>query len=152
MGFVFINHSYYLNKSTIERDIVTVGIKPNSIKLDNENHVDSAYLSSLKRNQLESVKNYNHVTSKTHGSSGFMFGIIIMYLLYNWRNFKKIIPIFLGGYLIFQNIEELLLDDRILNGSIFAHFGGMFGGLICFIIFIIFENKQNSKNRIQIDL
>jgi len=151
IGFFFINYSYYLNKSIIEREIVSVGIDPNAIKLDNENHVDSAYLSSLKPNQIKSVENYNHVTSKTHGSSGFMFGIILMYLLYNWSNYKKIIPIFLGGYLIFQNIEELLLDEKITNGSVYAHFGGMLGGLICFIIFIIQEKKQKSKNRIRVD-
>jgi membrane associated rhomboid family serine protease len=74
-----------------------------------------------------------------------------MYLLYNWSNYKKIIPIFLGGYLIFQNIEELLLDEKITNGSVYAHFGGMLGGLICFIIFIIQEKKQKSKNRIRVD-
>lgn len=136
LGNVFINYNYYESKSKIEKSIQCVGVDVKDIKVSNF-LVDESYLKSLKENQIDVVRNYNHVISKSYGASSSIFGIVLVYLLFNILNIKKILFNVLSVYLIYLTIYGVLFNDIVSRGSDYTHLGGMFGGVIMIIIYKI---------------
>lgn len=139
MAFVFINYTYYLNKETIEKNIITSGIHPDSIPVNINHEIDAAFYTTLSIEQATAVREYNYIISKTFGASGALYGIIVMYLLINFFNYKKIICLVLGLFGIYENVVEILKPAKLINGSCFAHVGGMIGGLIFLFAFPSFS-------------
>ena len=132
LGCIFVNHAYYENKNTINNNILKVGITPKDIKI-NDGYVSKEYLETLNHKQKYVVMDYDYVISKSYGASSAVFGFIIIYIILNLTNFKKILFNVLGLYLIYVTINGILINDEILNGSHYAHFGGMVGGLIFYL-------------------
>lgn len=143
MGFLFINYSYHQNKYIIEKNILSEGIHPSQISLDNDHSVSIDYLSRLTPKKQTIVREYNHVTSKTNGASGALYGIIIFYLALNCLNHRKIIYLLFGVYLVSGNIYEFFLMAPLRNGSVYAHLGGMFGGILVVIWFLWNKKRQS---------
>jgi len=132
MGYMLINYSYHQNKISIEKSIGCIGIDVNDIKVV-DGLVSHRYLFSLSNPQSKVVVNYDHIISKTYGASSALFGIIILYILFNLSNFKKVFFIVLGTYLVVKSLYLILNSEIILNGTGYAHFGGMIGGVAVFI-------------------
>lgn len=145
MAFVFINYTYYLNKETIEKNIITSGIHPDSIPVNENHEIDPTFYTILSIEQSTAVREYNYIISKTYGASGALYGIIVMYLIINFFNYKKIICLLLGLFGIYENIAEILKPAKLINGSCFAHIGGMIGGLIFLLLFVRFRKIHQKK-------
>jgi membrane associated rhomboid family serine protease len=138
-GNVFITYNYYKIKPIIESSIESVGVDIKDIKVSNF-LVDDEYISTLNETQIDAVKEYNNVISKTYGASPSVFGIVLIYLLFNILNIKKIIFNLLSLYLIFLTIVGFVYSTTILTGSDYTHLGGLIGGLL---IFIFFKTKKD---------
>jgi len=145
MGFLFINYSYYKDKSIVEKSIRAIGINPNSIPLDNRHVVKLDYLSSLEPKEQKIVRDYNWITSKSNGASGALFGFIVFYLFLNLLNYRKIIYLLIGLYLVYGNVSLYFAFPRLSDGSVYAHLGGMFGGLLLTIWFFWNQKKTFLK-------
>ena len=135
-GNVFITYNYYKIKPIIENSIDSVGVDIKDIKVS-DFLVDTTYINTLKPNQVDVVDDYNEVISKTYGASAALFGIVLIYLLFNIINLKKILFVCLGVYLSYGVISGFINNDIITGGSDYSHVGGMFGGLLLFIWFKI---------------
>ena len=151
IGFIFINHSYYLNKETVEKRINLTGINPNTIQLNKKHQVASNYFEKLTPQQQVAVEEYNWVTSKSNGASGALFGIIIFYIVLNILNYRKALFLALGFYLFYNNLTDFLTPSPLINGSCLAHFGGMVGGLLILGFYFIFMVKKNSSEARKIE-
>lgn len=132
-GFLFINYSYYKNKSSIEKSIVSIGINIKDIKIS-EFHVDEKYLNTLNTDQLYVIRDYNNVISKAYGASSSVFGILLIYIILNIKNVKKYFYVILAILLVYLGINGIKQNNEILNGSNYAHMGGVVGGFILIII------------------
>lgn len=138
MGYTFINYSYHNNKINIIKSIENVGLNIDDvIIIDGE--VSNVYLQSLNINQLESVTNYNYVISKTYGSSSSLFGIIVLYIMFNMLNIRKVLYNVLAIYFIVNATFEVFSYQHILNSSHYAHLGGSVCG---FVLFILYKTKK----------
>jgi membrane associated rhomboid family serine protease len=137
---LFVNYSYYVNKDIIEMEINKSGIEISNIKIQ-DGLVDESFLNDLSKEKKEKVMEYNYVISKTYGSSGMLYGIIILYFLLVFINYKKIFFILLSLFLIYNEIYNLIDVQNILNGSSYSHVGGMVGGLIIFLRYKIKKGK-----------
>lgn len=133
MGYVLINHSYHVNKLNITESIENSGLDVTKIKTIN-GKVCNECLRSLTKDQSNVVNNYNYIISKTYGASASLFGIIVLYLLLNLLNIKKVFFNILAVYFILNVVFEVFRPQQILNGSQYAHFGGIVGGIIIFIL------------------
>jgi len=133
---LFVNYSYYVNKGIIEMEINKSGIDVSKIKIK-DGLVDENFLNDLSKEKKEKVMDYNHVISKTYGSSGILYGVIIIYFLLVFINYKKIFFILLSLFLMYNEINNLLNFENLLNCSSYAHVGGMAGGLIIFSLYKI---------------
>jgi len=134
-AYIAINYSFIKNKTVIEKSILNVGIDVNNIKITNY-HVDDNYLSKLKLHQQIKVSDYQYVISKTYGASGAIGGMILIYMLFNIRNIKKIMYIILGSYIIYVTMCAITKESTLLSGSDYAHAGGMLGGLIISLLYV----------------
>jgi len=139
LGNVFVTYNYYESKPIIEKSINSVGINIKDIKVSNF-LVDESYLSTLSPNQSEVVKDYNNIISKTYGASSALFGIILIYLLFNITNIKKILYNILAIHLIYVVVNGFIYNSVITSGSDYSHVGGLFGGLL---IYILFKTKKD---------
>jgi membrane associated rhomboid family serine protease len=137
---LFVNYSYYVNKGIIEMEINKSGIDVSKIKIK-DGLVDEDFLNDLSKEKKEKVMDYNHVISKTYGSSGILYGVIIIYFLLVFINYKKIFFILLSLFLMYNEINNLLYFENLLNCSSYAHVGGMVGGLIIFSLCKIKKGK-----------
>jgi len=137
-GYLSVNYSYHVNQYNITKSIQNVGLNIGDIKIDG-GVVSNNYLLSLKENQSNVVSNYNYVISKTYGASAALYGIFILYLLFNIVNVKKIIFNLTALYFIVYTVFVVFNNQPILNGGEFAHFGGIVGG---FIIFLLYKTKK----------
>jgi membrane associated rhomboid family serine protease len=144
IGYIFINQSYLINKEIVEKRIISTGINIKDIRLNNRHEVDQNYLDKLNEKQSIAVQEYNHITSKTNGASGALFGIVVIYILLNLKNFKKIFFIALGFYMLYLNLDSFLEPSALTNGSCYAHFGGMLGGFIVVLISLFFDLKKSN--------
>jgi membrane associated rhomboid family serine protease len=146
IGYLLLNIAYYHNKEVIEESILNVGINPKEIKIDNNQKVNEFYLEKLTTLQSNAVRNYNHVTSKTYGASGALFGFIVLYLFMNFKNIRKIPFLVLGLILIYNNVDDSIHYQEYQNelrAASFAHYGGMLGGAIILVIDWYFKVKNN---------
>ena len=146
-GYLMINIAYYHNKEVIESSILKVGINPNEIKIDKNYKVNEFYLEKLSSHQSNVVRNYNHVTSKTFGASGALFGFVVIYLFMNFNTIRKLPFLVLGLLLIYNNVYESMHYQEIQNGlnaSSFAHYGGMIGGIVIFFFDRYMTKRNNS--------
>lgn len=134
IGYLSINYPYQVNKLNITKSIQKVGLDVSDIKVTN-GKVSDKYLSSLTTNQSTVVKDYNYVISKTYGASSSLFGVIFLYLLFGLLNIKKLLFNVLATLLIVAATFEVFYHHHILNGSHFAHLGGVVGGLVVFIVY-----------------
>lgn len=134
VGFLTVNYSYYQNKKTIEESLKESSIDINNIEIEN-GKVSNEYLSHLDENKSKIVVNYNFVISKTYGASSSLFGIIIFYVLLNLKKIKKILIVLLGLILITNTCIILSEETWLLNGSEYAHFGGMIGSLVFYLFY-----------------
>lgn len=146
IGYLFINKSYAMNKEIVEKSIISLGINPEKIPLNERHEVNEEYMSKLNSKQKIAVEKYNYITSKTNGASGALYGIVLVYILINFFNFRKILFLALAFYFVYQNFENFLEPNDLINGSSFAHFGGMIGGLILGIPLLIKNNKMKRLN------
>lgn len=137
---LFVNYSYYVNKDIIEMEINKSGIDVAKIKIK-DGLVDGYVLNNLSEEKKEKLMDYNNVISKTYGSSGILYGVIIIYFLLFFINYKKIFFILLSLFLIYNEIHNLIYFENLLNCSSYAHVGGITGGLIIFIIYITKKGK-----------
>jgi len=137
-AYTFVNYSYLKNKPVIEQSIVKVGIKVENIKITNYS-VNDFYLSNLSEGQRIKVSDYQYVISKSYGASGAIGGMILIYLLLNIKNLKKILYIILGSYIVYFTMDGITQNGTLLNGTHYAHAGGMFGGLI---IYLLYKTKK----------
>jgi membrane associated rhomboid family serine protease len=140
-AYTFINYSYLKNKPTIEQSIIKVGVNVEDIKITNHS-IDENYLSKLNRVQRNKVLDYQYVISKSYGASGAIGGMILIYMLFNIKNLKKILYILLGSYIVYLTMDGINQNNTLLNGSHYAHAGGMFGGLI---IYLFYKTKKGTK-------
>jgi membrane associated rhomboid family serine protease len=148
-GYLLINFAYYHNKKVIEESILNTGINPKEIKIDNNQKVSEFYLEKLTTPQSNAVRNYNHVTSKTYGASGALFGFVVLYLFMNFRDIKKIPFLVLGLILIYNNVYDSLHYQEYQNGlnaASFAHYGGMLGGVLIFMSWACYKVRLNGEN------
>jgi membrane associated rhomboid family serine protease len=145
IGFIFTNYSYYSDKEIVEKRISATGINPKTIPLNEMHEVDRIYFSQLNDKQQIAVEEYNNVTSKTNGASGALFGFTVFYLFLNILNYRKIIFIALGFHLLYGNLEAFLQPSSLMNGSCFAHFGGMIGGFLFVCYYWITKMKKNDN-------
>jgi membrane associated rhomboid family serine protease len=136
MGYVAINHSYHVNKLNITESIENSGLDVTKIKIINGKVCDEC-LTSPNGDQPNITNDYNYVISKTYGASSSLFGIIVLYVLFNLLIVKKVLYNVLGIYCILTTSLEVFSDQHILNGSQYAHFGGIVGGVVIFIIYKI---------------
>lgn len=134
LGYVFTNYTYHENKLVIENSITKSGINIDDIRLSNFN-VDDNYLSTLTSDQSIEVTKYNRVISKTYGASSSLFGMILIYILLNFKTLRKLPYVVLGLYLIYETINRSTQIDPLLSGSDYSHIGGMVGGLILYITY-----------------
>lgn len=134
--YSFVNVTFYRNKHHLENQIKKIGINVEEIETEN-GLVSEKYLMDIDPKNYNVVKNYNYVISKTYGASGFLFGMILLYILFNLKNIRKVIPLLLGGYFLYITIDDFINSSTIYNGSTFAHFGGIVGGLVFYIYFKI---------------
>ena len=134
-AYTAINYSFIKNKTVIEKSILNVGVDVNNIKITNY-LVDDNYLSKLKLHQQIKVSDYQRVIGKTYGASGAIGGMILIYMLFNIRNIKKIMYIILGSYIIYVTMCAITKESILLSGSDYAHAGGMLGGLIIFLLYV----------------
>jgi membrane associated rhomboid family serine protease len=147
IGYLLVNIAYYHNKEVIEESILNVGINPKEIMIDNNHKVNEFYLEKLTTIQSNAVRNYNHVTSKTYGASGALFGFVVLYLFMNFKNIRKIPFLVLGLILIYNNFYDSIHYQEYpneLSASSFAHYGGMLGGAIIYFFDRNFNRKQKS--------
>jgi membrane associated rhomboid family serine protease len=133
-AYLFVNNAFYNNKNYFENQIKKIGINVEEIETKN-GLVSEKYLINVDVKKYNVVKDYNYVISKTYGASGFLFGMILLYLLFNLKNIRKAIPLLLGGYFLYITIDDFINSSTIYNGSTFAHFGGVVGGLVFYIYF-----------------
>lgn len=140
MANFFVNYTYYVNKKIIENEINRTGVKISEIKIKN-GHVDYLYLKNLDVKKRCVVEKYNHVISKTYGSSGVLFGVLIVYFFLNLINYKKIIFLLTCLYLIYIQVDSIINYKNLLDGSSFAHIGGIMGGLLIYFYLIINKIK-----------
>ena len=145
IGFIFINYSYYRDKEIVEKRISATGINPKTIPLNEMHEVDQIYFSKLNEKEKVAVEEYNDVTSKTQGSSGALFGFVVFYLFLNSLNYRKILFVALGFYLMYSNLEVFFQPSSLSHGSCFAHFGGMLGGFVCVCFYWL--NKFMDKEK-----
>ena len=145
IGFIFINYSYYRDKEIVEKRISATGINPKTIPLNEMHKVDQIYFSQLNEKEKIAVEEYNEVTSKTQGSSGALFGFVVFYLFLNSLNYRKILFVALGFYLMYSNLEVFFQPSSLSHGSCFAHFGGMLGGFVCVCFYWL--NKFMDKEK-----
>lgn len=138
---LFINYSYYINKDLIEGEIKKLGIEISNIKIK-DGVVDESSLNNLSEEKKKKVMDYSHVISKTYGSSGILYGVIVIYFLLVFLNYKKTFFILLSLFLIYNEICNFTYYDNLLNFSSYAHVGGMVGGLIIFLLHKIKKGKQ----------
>lgn len=138
-GNVFITYNYYRIKPIIENSIESVGVDIKDIKVS-DFLVDTSYISTLKPNQVSVVDDYNNVISKTYGASAALFGIVLIYLLFNITNIKKILYNILAIHLIYVVVNGFIYNSVITAGSDYSHVGGLFGGLL---IYILFKTKKD---------
>ena len=150
IGFIFINYSYYSDKEIVEKRISATGINPNKIRLNDRHEVDDVYFATLNEKQKIAVEEYNYVTSKTQGSSGALFGLAVFYLFLNILNYRKIVYLFLVMEIIYSNLLEFIQPSILLNGSCFAHFGGMVGGFlfVCYYWITRIKTKNNQIKKV----
>jgi membrane associated rhomboid family serine protease len=133
-GYLSVNYSYYVNQNNITNSIQNVGLDIEDIKIDN-GVVSDDYLLSLNEKQSNVVSNYNYVISKTYGASSALYGMFILYLLFNVFNIKKVIFNLTALYFIGYTLFVVFNHQPILNGGEFAHFGGIVGGVIAFLLY-----------------
>jgi membrane associated rhomboid family serine protease len=146
IGYMFINNSYALNKEIVEKRIISSGLNPENIPLNKRNEVKEDFFNKLNSKQKIAVKDYNYITSKTSGASGALYGIVLVYILINFFNYRKILFLALAFYFVYQNFENFLEPNNLINGSSVAHFGGMMGGLIIGISLLIKNKKMKRIN------
>ena len=132
LGNIFVNYNYHESKVKIEQSIKSASIEVKDIKVTNF-LVDESYLDSLNPNQVSVVSDYNYVISKSYGASSSLFGIILIYVLLNFLNIKKVLFNVLCIYLISVVIIGFIFNEIIYSGSDYAHVGGLFGGLLLFV-------------------
>lgn len=133
-AFISVNFSYHNNKQTIEKQINDIGIDVSDIKLNNSNsQVSQDYLITFEQKRFDTIEQYNHIISKSYGVSGFLFGIILLYVMFNIFNLRKILVVILCLYMMITTFTGVVNPPTILNGSHFAHFGGLVGGLMVYI-------------------
>ena len=158
VGYIFINQAYSINKIQIEERIISTGISPEKIPINDRHQVDDKYYLKLNASQINVVKEYNFVTSKTNGASGALFGIIVIYLFLNLLNYRKVLFLLFGFYTLYENYQVLLESSTQINGSCCAHLGGILGGLIIISFYLIIQLitkkyvilEQNERNSTRI--
>ena len=135
-GYTLTNYTYHKNKILIENEIVKTGIEIKDIQLSDFT-VNNDYLSTLTSDQSKKVIEYNGVISRTYGASSSLFGMILIYVLFNLKNLRKLPYVILGSYLIYEVINGITHSGPMLNGTDYSHIGGMFGGLIMYVLYKI---------------
>lgn len=146
VGYAFINFSYFKKKELVEKQITALGINVEDIELDRNHKVSVRFLNNLEHSNREIVKEYNYVTSKTYGSSGALYGFVLIYVLQNYIFRKKILFSVIGLILIafeFFEFSEKGMDFIIAN---YAHFGGLIAGLFLTLLFKIKNTISFNNN------
>ena len=129
ISYFFVNYAYHKNKKVIEKSITEIGVNVEDIKIYN-GQVDENYVEKFDSNNQEIILNYNYVTSRTYGNSGCVYGIIVIYLFFNILKIRKILYLLIGGFFVLLEILVFNIDSNILDGTAYAHTGGILAGVI----------------------
>jgi membrane associated rhomboid family serine protease len=141
VGFIYINQGYHVLKTDLNKKFNTLGLSINKIKFVNK-RVRYDCRTNLTSKQLEVIDDYNYVFSKSFGASCSVFGIIVFYFLSNLTNYRKILLSIISGYLLYDNIYGFFNSDIIYSNKFYGHFGGMFAGLLFFLLFHVLRIKK----------
>ena len=79
--------------------------------------------------------------NNSYGASGSVSGIMITYILLNILNWKKLLFNIFILFFVYKTIV-IIQSGGVLMGTFVNHFGGMVGGLIVGLIFLIMKNKN----------
>jgi membrane associated rhomboid family serine protease len=142
LSFLLFNNQKNYENMMIKKDMSIIGINVSDIKQNELGQVNFNKFKTYTDKQLTYLEFYPFTNSFLIGSSGPIFSFVTMYLLFSLKKPKNTFLMVISLLLISKEIVFYFFRDVTNSGTIFGHIGGIFGGILFFIILFALNKKR----------
>ena len=142
ISFFLFNYQMYNQHNEIVDKLTKTGFDVKKIKLTEGGYMEISPLDITNKRQKRLLEVYVTTNGFLCGSSGSIFAFMVIYLFLFIKRKKSILLNLLVLLLVFNVINKEIKHNIDYLGTIAAHMGGVIGGIVFFIVWLLYlKNK-----------
>ena len=142
ISFFLFNYQMYNQHNEIVDKLTKTGFDVKKIKQDNHGYMEIGTFDNTNKRQKRLLEVYPTTSGRLYGASGSIFAFMVIYLFLFIKRKKSILLNLLVLLLVFNVINKEIKHNIDYLGTIAAHMGGVIGGIVFFIVWLLYlKNK-----------
>ena len=142
ISFFLFNYQMYNQHNEIVDKLTKTGFDVKKIKLTEGGYMEISPLDITNKRQKRLLEVYVTTNGFLYGASGSIYAFMVIYLFLFIKRKKSILLNLLVLLLVFNVINKEIKHNIDYLGTIAAHMGGVIGGIVFFIVWLLYlKNK-----------
>ena len=147
ISFFLFNYQMYNQHNEIVDKLTKTGFDVKKIKQDNHGYMEIGTFDNTNKRQKRLLEVYPTTSGRLYGASGSILGFMIIYPFLFIKRKKSILLNLIVLYFVIDItlmvINTVIYHDLDELGTTFGHLGGVIGGIVFFIVWLLYlKNKS----------